>query len=98
VTIDPTFLRVLSDNISNSRILDSYKGKGDPPEFELAYAILEISKSARNIIDNILPSLVSSKQNTHFSDEVMDFREEIRHIFYHIKDSEYLSRVIDEGS
>lgn len=89
-------LELLAAALKNSKILTHYDAGsgGDPIEHTTAYAFLEILNSASRLVKEIYPKMQSGG-DPEVTDELLhDFREEIRHINYHIRDSNFLSVVI----
>lgn len=82
----------IAKHIKNSNVLKGYKGKGDPVEYETAYTICEIVESSSKLVE-LFKELQRDTDPEMHECTLENFREEIRHILYHIKDTEYFSIV-----
>jgi len=93
--LDNDTVALLADHLKRSTALDSYQSGAEPPEHETAYAVAEISQSALRIVTDIMPRLTKKSDQEGYWNAIEDFREEIRHISFHIRASRYLAVVLD---
>lgn len=85
-------LTSLVAHLKATSALNSYSGKGEPPEYATAYAIAEITCSARKLV-SLFQTLTENSDPEKCKVALEEYREEIRHILYHIRDCEYLAIV-----
>lgn len=85
---------LVASNLKESGALVGYAGKADPIEQETAYAVCEVVESARKIVEVLFPKLLATADAESHREALEDFREEIRHIYYHVADSDYMSVVV----
>lgn len=57
----------------------------------LAHAVADIGSTAEKMQTEIIPKLLSSPGAPEVEDLLHQLREELRHVLYHIKDTEYFS-------
>jgi len=88
-------LEIIAEHLKDSGALSQYVGEAAPPEHETAYALCDIIESAAKLVDEIFPKLLQPSDGEIYRNALEEFREEMRHISYHIRESQYLSVVID---
>lgn len=96
--MNDNFLELAAKHLKESGALDKYAPKNGKIEDETAYALSEILISAKKLTGSISEKLSSESDVDNYREALEEFREEIRHIVYHILDSEYLSVVVDTTS
>jgi len=76
--------------------LSVYDLEGEPGAHRVAYSIVEIFESAEKLI-NLVDGLRKMRdQPGDISSEIIsDFRDEIEHMLYHVKDSGVFSDLLD---
>ena len=86
------------DKIARSILKVNELGQGEPKSketaAEIAYAIVEIVRSARKISGELLEALEKDATPYEHWEALADFREELRHIAFHISDCDYFSVVL----
>ncbi|HJZ23915.1 MAG TPA: hypothetical protein VJ201_05640 [Candidatus Babeliales bacterium] len=87
----------LSKKISNCTQIKKYDKpdlKGDPESWVIVYSLSEIEESCQKITQDLLNKLNQAEKPQEVFDVLSDIREELRHILYHIKDSEFFKIVV----
>jgi hypothetical protein len=85
----------VSEHLRQSGALNNYQGKEAPVENEVAYSLSDIAESSRRIAEQIFPRIVSPSTPETYLAALEEFRDEIRHIVYHIRDTEYLAITLE---
>lgn len=85
----------LIKNLEKSSKVNSYDSENEKESVRLAHAIIDMSESFKEILENLSPKLISNNvTEEEVEDILLGIGEELRHIIYHIKDPkfyEYLS-------
>ncbi len=89
-------LKIITDVLSKSQKVNSYNDDKEKESNVLAHSLLDIEESSKEIINSLLPKLISNNLSEEEIDDVLfDLGEELRHILHHInspKFYEYLKR------
>ena len=87
--------QTLAQRLSELGILrgQASRSSDEPIEWETAYSICEILRSAKDIEAKYVPVLMNDDVPENAVLALEEIREELRHILYHIEDSSYF-RVI----
>lgn len=90
-------LETLVNNLKKSRMVNSYdEEQGREEAGTLAHSLLDMEESFQVFLDKLLPKLISDKMSEEEIDDVLfDIREEMSHIFYHIKDPKFFSYITE---
>jgi hypothetical protein len=86
-------INIIAQKIKNSGVASNVPGKSDPVEHEIAYSIVEINESCEKLM-GIYRELLGGGAEDETS-LLESYREELRHIYYHIYDCNYFSGVIN---
>ncbi len=76
--------------------LSVYDFQGEPGTHRVAYSIVEILESSEKLIQLMDRLRRMRDESTNLSSEIIqDFRDEIQHMLYHIRDSGVFSDLLD---
>jgi hypothetical protein len=87
----------LSKKIAESEMIKKYNqssSKKDPESWVIAYSLSEIEESCQKISIGLLKKLADAETREQVDCVLFDIREELRHILYHIKDSEFFRNIL----
>lgn len=90
----------LSKKIANCAQIKKYDApdlKGEPESWTIAYSLSEIEGSCQKITQDLLNKLNRAEKPQEIFDVLSDIREELRHILYHIKDSEFFKIIVEDN-
>ena len=86
-------VRSLAQKFAASGETDGLGGRHEEPEAAtLAYSVVEIEQSCGRLID--LAEALQETREDAIAEPLAEFREELRHVIYHVRDSAYL-RVVE---
>ena len=87
----------LADALTRLRVLDGAQARSpdEPVEWETAYALSHILRSARTIEQQLIPTILRTTSSDEAADALHEVREELRHMLYHIRDASYFSLVAE---
>lgn len=88
--IDPSLLAKI---LSTSGELNGYSGVDGPIEKEVAYDLCEIIESMNLVINTEWPRVLSGTPKDA-GEALFEIRENLRHIVYHVKNSEYFNLIV----
>jgi hypothetical protein len=85
----------LADALTRLLVLKNVQGRSseEPIEWETAYALCHILRSAQTIEQQLVPTILGATSQDEAADALHEVREELRHILYHIGDATYFSVV-----
>jgi hypothetical protein len=69
--------------------------EGEHPAATLAHALVDIEEECRAYVQHHLPRLRAASTQDEIETALIEIREAVRHIAYHIKDAAYLSDVLE---
>lgn len=67
---------------------------GDPESWVIAYSLSEIEESCQKISKELVKKLTQAETSEKAFCILSDIREELRHVFYHIKDSKFFRHIL----
>jgi len=88
----PTTLGLV-ELLRQSPELDPYRLRSPSLEQELAYDLNELLESFEKISKIVWPALKDAKTPEAAGEALFEFREELRHVLYHIENSIYFSMI-----
>lgn len=88
-------LNLITEVLSKSQKINSFND-GDEKECDiLAHSLLDIEESSQEIVNNLLPKLLSEGiSEEEIEDVFLDIGEELRHITYHIESPKFYRYLI----
>jgi hypothetical protein len=80
----------LINNLQKSSQVNSHDIVNEKESVRLAHAIIDLSESFKEILENLAPKLNTDNiEEKEVEDILLNIGEELRHILYHIKDCRY---------
>jgi hypothetical protein len=95
--LTPDVARRLLERLNPIGRVSQFDSPGEPQAETLVHSLTDLEKSFREILDVLLPKLLSeSLDSDEINDVLLDIGEELRHVLYHIRDPKYFSHVIED--
>lgn len=85
----------MTEKLAACSELTKYDFSGETEAEKLAHAIYDINESIQKISITILPKLESANSPAALVDFLLDFREELNHVIYHVNDSRFLKHLLE---
>ena len=71
----------------------------EPQAATIAYALAELERSFREVVNNQLPRLLDQTIGAdQLYEALLDLGEEFRHILYHLKDAAFYSYILEDAT
>jgi len=87
---DVNAIKELANRLSKCYAVSKFDKKGHSEAWTLAHALSDLEQSFRRILDVQLMRLSGEELNeSEINDLLLEIGEELRHILYHIRDSEF---------
>lgn len=87
-------LRALSEKLEQIPRVQALRLESEPGGWRLAYSLLEIEQSARDLNEKLIGKLERANSVTEVEETLHEIGEELSHVVYHIKDSGFFKNVI----
>ena len=89
-------LKELAERLEISQHVKRYDTPEEKQTWTLAHNLLDLEESFRTFLDQQLPRLKKEELTSdQINDILVEIGEELRHILYHIRDSEFYSYLRD---
>ena len=96
--MNPDYARTISEIFENlksqsSEVFKEYDLDGEPGEYRIAYSVVEIAESAEKLT-KIAMKLREQEHRGDAEELLSDFKDELDHVLYHVKDSGLFSSLL----
>jgi hypothetical protein len=98
ILLTPAATNALVERLSRLPSVSQWDQPGEPQAATLAHSLMDLERSFRTTLDELLPKLLNEALTPEqLADVLLDIREELRHVLYHIRDPEFFGHVLDHG-